>query len=65
MMKVTKRVIGEWTKPQHVVGMPSIEGLHVESGEREAWLQVGDKYVIVRVPNRLTGVRINSEGDAI
>lgn len=34
--------------------------------EREDWLRVGeDRYMLVTVPNRLRGVRINEDGEAV
>ena len=63
-----------WRSRQNISGatcgdearVPSsaIEGLHVTGG-RETWLQVGDRYVITVVPNRLLGAEVNEEGEAV
>jgi len=44
-----------------VRGVPSL--MRVSS--KEAWLQVGDRYVIVEIPNRLYGIRLTEEGEAV
>lgn len=54
------RVINEQAKPQ-VRGVPSLTRVSL----REAWLQVGDRYVITELPNRLYGVTLTEEGEAI
>jgi hypothetical protein len=32
---------------------------------REAWLQVGDRYVITAIPNRLYGAQVTPEGEVV
>lgn len=40
-------------------------GPELKRPEPEVWLQVGDEYVITSVPNRLRGVKVNNDGEAI
>lgn len=52
--------VSEVMKPS-VRGVPSLTRVSA----REAWLQVGDRYVIVEIPNRLYGARLTEEGEAV
>ena len=53
------RVI-EASRPS-VRGVPSLTRV----SSKEAWLQVGDRYVITAIPNRLYGATLTEEGEAI
>lgn len=42
-----------------------IDALHGEGDEPMAWLQMGNCRVLMKIPNRLRGVTLNEDGEAV